>query len=93
MLPERRLGRLKEFTHHFSQTYPFGHTLDSAVQASATVEQARPQQGRRRFGGGARSRPSGKAGARTFMWDLRYPGFVDFEGMIFWSGSKAVVAS
>ena len=37
---ERRLGRLKEFTHHFSQTYPFGHTLSSAVQSSATIEQA-----------------------------------------------------
>lgn len=41
LAPERRLGRLKEFTHPFSQTYPFGHTLANSVQASATVEQAR----------------------------------------------------
>ena len=24
-LPERRLGRLKEFTHYFAKNYPFGH--------------------------------------------------------------------
>jgi tRNA-dihydrouridine synthase len=41
LAPERRLGRLKEFTSYFSQTYPFGHTLASSVQASATVAQAR----------------------------------------------------
>lgn len=40
-LPERRLGRLKEFSHYFAQNYPFGHTLASAVQASATVAEAR----------------------------------------------------
>ncbi|MDH3222682.1 MAG: glycosyl hydrolase, partial [Gemmatimonadota bacterium] len=64
---------------------PSGGLIES-YEGDATVEQARPDQGRRRFGGGDRTRPSGKAGARTFLWDLRYPGFVDFEGMIFWSG-------
>ncbi|MDH5588895.1 MAG: glycosyl hydrolase [Gemmatimonadota bacterium] len=64
-----------------------GNVIET-YEGDATVEQARPGRGRRRFGGGARSQPSGKAGARTFMWDLRYPGFVDFEGMIFWSGSN-----
>ncbi|MEZ4416384.1 MAG: glycosyl hydrolase [Gemmatimonadota bacterium] len=54
----------------------------------ASVEPSRPGGGRRRFGGGGRPQPTGKAGARTFMWDLRYPGFVDFEGMIFWSGAN-----
>lgn len=38
--PERRLGRLKEFTHYFAGNYPFGHHLASAVQSSGTVEQA-----------------------------------------------------
>ncbi|MCH7533231.1 MAG: glycosyl hydrolase [Gemmatimonadetes bacterium] len=63
-------------------------TLIESFQGDATVSDAAPQRGRRRFGGGERSRPSGKAGAHTFMWDLRYPGYVDFEGMIFWSGSN-----
>ncbi len=38
--PERRLGRLKEFTHHFSCNFPFGHCLASRVQSSPTVEEA-----------------------------------------------------
>ena len=38
--PDRRLGRLKEFTHYFSQTYAFGHNLAAAVQASRSVEAA-----------------------------------------------------
>ncbi len=32
--PERRLGRLKEFTQYFSRNYPFGHRLASVVQSS-----------------------------------------------------------
>ncbi|MGI6657008.1 MAG: tRNA dihydrouridine synthase [Desulfobulbus sp.] len=39
--PERRLGRLKEFTHHFARNYFFGHYLAAAVQASETLEMAR----------------------------------------------------
>ncbi|MDW7709513.1 MAG: tRNA-dihydrouridine synthase family protein [Deferrisomatales bacterium] len=39
--PERRLGRIKEFTHYFSQTYPFGHSLATAVQGSRSLEEAR----------------------------------------------------
>lgn len=38
--PERRLGRLKEFTHHFAQNYAFGHNLASAVQSSRTRAEA-----------------------------------------------------
>jgi len=38
--PERRLGRLKEFTHYFSRTFLFAHTLASAVQGSRTFEEA-----------------------------------------------------
>lgn len=40
-LPERRLGRLKEFTHYFAKNYPFGHSLASGVQSSGSVTQAR----------------------------------------------------
>ena len=38
--PERRLGRLKEFTHYFAANYFFGHTLACAVQGAGSVEQA-----------------------------------------------------
>ncbi|MCF6188138.1 MAG: tRNA-dihydrouridine synthase family protein, partial [Desulfobulbaceae bacterium] len=34
--PERRLGRLKEFTHYFALNYPFGHHLAMGVQKSTT---------------------------------------------------------
>ncbi|MFA6283394.1 MAG: tRNA-dihydrouridine synthase family protein [Desulfurivibrionaceae bacterium] len=40
-LPERRLGRLKEFSHYFAKNYPFGHSLASAIQSSVTVAEAR----------------------------------------------------
>ena len=35
--PERRLGRLKEFTHYFALNYAFGHHLAMAVQKSTTL--------------------------------------------------------
>lgn len=38
--PERRLGRLKEFTHYYARNYPFGHWLAAKVQASPNMEQA-----------------------------------------------------
>lgn len=38
--PERRLGRLKEFTHYFARNYPFGLRLASAVQSSASMAEA-----------------------------------------------------
>ncbi len=38
---ERRLGRLKEFTHYFSQNYAFGNRLAMAVQRSKTMEEAK----------------------------------------------------
>lgn len=39
-LPERRLGRLKEFTHYFAKNYFFGHHLAAKVQASGSVAEA-----------------------------------------------------
>ncbi len=38
--PERRLGRLKEFTHYFACSYTYGHHLASGVQTSASFTQA-----------------------------------------------------
>lgn len=39
--PERRLGRLKQFTRYFAAPFTFGHCLASAVQSSQTIEQAK----------------------------------------------------
>jgi tRNA-dihydrouridine synthase len=38
--PERRLGRLKEFTYYFAGNYKFGHQLSSRIQGSRSVEEA-----------------------------------------------------
>ena len=43
--PERRLGRLKEFTHYFAQNYQFGHFLATRIQASTSVDEARERAG------------------------------------------------
>ncbi|MDT0538687.1 VPS10 domain-containing protein [Croceitalea sp. P059] len=34
---------------------------------------------------GGSSKPTTAQGINTFTWDLRYPGAIDFEGMIIWS--------
>jgi len=39
-LPERRLGRLKQFTHHYSSNFLFGHHLASGVQNCRTLDEA-----------------------------------------------------
>ena len=39
--PERRLGRLKQFTHYFARNYRFGHHLAIKVQTSQSVDEAR----------------------------------------------------
>ncbi len=38
--PDRRLGRLKEFTHYFAKNYFFGHHLAAKVQASSSLDEA-----------------------------------------------------
>ncbi len=38
--PDRRLGRLKEFTHYFAKNYFFGHHLASKVQSSNSLDEA-----------------------------------------------------
>lgn len=39
-LPERRLGRLKQFTHYYSSNFTFGHHLATRIQNSKTLEEA-----------------------------------------------------
>lgn len=44
--PERRLGRLKQFTTYFARNYAFGHHLATKVQTSNSVEEARERANR-----------------------------------------------
>ncbi|MBU0945078.1 MAG: tRNA-dihydrouridine synthase family protein [Proteobacteria bacterium] len=39
-LPEKRLGRLKQFSHYYAQNFRFGHHLASAIQNSSSLEEA-----------------------------------------------------
>ncbi len=39
-------------------------------------------------GGGGDTRPTLTAGLNRFVWDMRYPGYVDFPGMILWAASN-----
>ncbi|MDX1449946.1 MAG: glycosyl hydrolase, partial [Acidimicrobiia bacterium] len=41
------------------------------------------------FGGGGGGTPSTDAGSNRFSWNLRYPGYVDFDGRIFWAARNA----
>jgi tRNA-dihydrouridine synthase B len=43
--PERRLGRLKEFTHYFAKNYKFGHQLGHWIQNSKSMDEAREKAG------------------------------------------------
>ena len=38
--PERRLGRLKQFTHYYAENFAFGHHLASRVQNAKTLDEA-----------------------------------------------------
>ncbi len=38
--PERRLGRLKQFTHYFAANYAFGHQFSSRIQNCKTMQEA-----------------------------------------------------
>lgn len=39
-LPERRLGRLKQFTHYYAGNFTFGHHLATGIQKCKTLEEA-----------------------------------------------------
>ncbi len=39
--PERRLGRLKQFTRYFAASFQFGHHFAASIQNSGSIEQAR----------------------------------------------------
>lgn len=40
---ERRLGRLKQFSHYFARNFQYGHLLATSVQKSNTLDEARQQ--------------------------------------------------
>jgi hypothetical protein len=71
-----------------------------SFEATATADstrrgdgQAAGRQGGGGFGQGGGGRPSLAPGLNRFTWDLRYPGFTTFPGMIMWAaGNRGPVA-
>ena len=56
-------------------------------ELEGTAEEQRAPQGFAAFFGfGGNRQPSMKAGSHTYNWNMRYPGYTDFDGMIFWAG-------
>jgi photosystem II stability/assembly factor-like uncharacterized protein len=55
--------------------------------ATADDRQQQQQQFAGFFGGGPQ-RPPRRAGSNSFRWNLRYPGYTDFEGRIFWAAGN-----
>src|SRR5690606_422129 len=63
-----------------------GNVIRTFTGTSGDTSRAGPQGGGRFAGGDARS--ATKAGLNRFLWDMRYPGFTGFEGMIMWAAGN-----
>ena len=67
-------------------------TFEASASDSARDDNDAGGQGGR-FGGGGGGRPALSAGLNRFTWDLRYPGFTTFPGLIMWAaGNRGPVA-
>ncbi len=69
-----------------------GSVIES-FSASADEEEEEEEEAPSPFGGGGTRRPSLEQGSHRFTWNLRYPGYTDFDGRIFWAaGDQGPVA-
>ncbi len=66
---------------------PAGQVVQTFTSTASDREEPAPQQGG--FFGGVAPRPSRRAGSNSFRWNMRYPGFTDFDGRIFWAAGNA----
>lgn len=74
-----------------SLTLEFLDTSGDVVQtyaASVNDEPEPEEQPQGFFFGGGTPKPSLKAGSHTLRWNLRYPGYTDFDGRIFWAAGN-----
>ena len=65
-----------------------GNVIQTYVGTAKAPDQAQPQGGFFGFFGGGGGQPSSAAGSHRFRWNLRYPGYTDFEGRIFWAAGN-----
>jgi photosystem II stability/assembly factor-like uncharacterized protein len=74
-----------------SLTLEFLDGSGSVIQTYTATKDDRPAQQSQGFGGffgGGNTRPPRQAGSNTFRWNLRYPGYTDFDGRIFWAAGN-----
>lgn len=70
---------------------PSGKVIRSfigAVEKKKEERQGDPTEAAEDDEKGAPPKPSIKPGLNRFTWDMRYPGFTEFAGMIFWSAGN-----
>ena len=67
---------------------PDGSVVQTASSADAAGGGGGGGGGFGGFGGGG-GRPSARAGTNRYRWNLRYDGYTDFEGRIFWAAGNA----
>jgi hypothetical protein len=66
-----------------------GNVIQTFTGSKAdTARRDQPASEEEFFFGGPPPKPSIKAGSQSFMWNLRYPGYTDFEGHIFWAAGN-----
>ncbi len=76
-----------------SLTLEFLDASDSVIQSytaakEATGERREAEDDDESFFSRRTPRPSLEAGSHTFVWNLRYPGYTEFEGRIFWAAGN-----
>lgn len=57
-------------------------------ESAGEDQEEEPQGPAQFFGGGRAPSPAKTAGSKRFTWNMRYPGYTDFEGRIFWAAGN-----
>jgi photosystem II stability/assembly factor-like uncharacterized protein len=65
-----------------------GSTIETFVGTPADEDEQGDQSPFAFFFGGGAQKPSATAGSHMFRWTMRYPGYTDFDGRIFWAAGN-----
>lgn len=97
--PVRGVGRGVDVYYYLAEdageiTLDFLDGSGSVIESfSASADEEEEEEAPSPFGGGGARRPSLEQGSHRFTWNLRYPGYTDFDGRIFWAaGNQGPVA-
>lgn len=94
--PVRGIDRRAEVFYYLSEevdslTIEFldgaGNAIQTYTSSSSDGPEPEMDDFARFFGGGA-SKPPRMAGSNSFSWNMRYPGYTDFDGRIFWAAGN-----